>query len=274
MGVHSELANADGQEEIRLDRMTWPEIGDAIERGKRTVLVPSGAVEQHGPHLPLLTDSASAAAVALRVARQLGDALVAPTLWLGCSEHHMGFPGTVSLRPETFEALYRDCCASLSRHGFETIICFSWHSGNFAPLRNMEPRLEAAVEDHSRVIVWADLDGFFNTVKGVIADRLGLADRVGGHADITEASVMSYLRPELVRTHLAQPGYLGPLDDELLARVYSEGVRALSPNGVVGDPRGMDAGAGRECVDSISELIYTALRPGVGSVDHHQEGTP
>jgi creatinine amidohydrolase len=263
-----------GLQEIRLERMTWPEIGDAISRGMRTVLVPSGAVEQHGPHLPLVTDSVSSDAVAMNVARRLGGALVAPTIWLGCSEHHMGFPGTISLRDETLEALYHDCCVSLSRHGFETIVCFSWHSGNFAPLQEMEARLAAAVEGVARVIVWADLDGFFQTVKGVIEGRLGLGEQVGGHADITEASVMSYLRPELVRADLAAPGYLGPLDDELLSRVYSEGVHALSANGIVGDPRGMNAEAGRVCVERISELISEALRPGVGSADRssHEEG--
>src|SRR5688500_6258442 len=93
-----------GGKEVRLERMTWPEIGDAIAGGMRTVIIPSGAVEQHGPHLPLMTDSASASAVGLNLARRLGDALVAPTIWMGCSDHHMGFPGTITLRRETFEA--------------------------------------------------------------------------------------------------------------------------------------------------------------------------
>jgi creatinine amidohydrolase len=259
--------------EVRLERMTWPEIDAAIAGGMRTVIVPSGAVEQHGPHLPLLTDSVSAAAVALNLAHRLGDALVAPTLWLGCSEHHMSFPGTVSLRSETFEALYRDCCVSLARHGFETIVCFSWHSGNYAPLQEMATRLDEAVEDPSRVVVWADMDAFFNAARDVIDDQLGLADRIGGHADIFEASTMSHLRPELVREDLAEPGYRGPLDDELLRRVFSEGVRAISANGVVGDPRGMDAEAGRRCVERVGELIHDALRPGADSASRlrHKE---
>jgi creatinine amidohydrolase len=251
--------------EVRLERMTWPEIGDAIEQGMRTVIVPSGAVEQHGPHLPLLTDSASASAVALDLAHRLGDALVAPTVWLGCSDHHLGFPGTISLRPETLEAVYRDCCVSLARHGFETIVCFSWHSGNYAPLQEMEARLVASVEGKSQVVVWVDMDGFFNAVRDVIEEQLGLGARVGGHADIFEASTMSHLRPELVREDRAEPGYLGPLDAALLSRVFSEGVQAFSSNGVLGDPRGMDAEAGRLCVERVSELIHEALRPGAES---------
>src|SRR5687768_5392698 len=111
------------EEEVRIERMTWPDIGAAIAGGKRTVIIPSGAVEQHGPHLPLLTDSASASALALKLARRLGDALVAPTIWMGRSDHHMGFPGTITLSPETFQGLYRDSCVSLAQHGFETIVC-------------------------------------------------------------------------------------------------------------------------------------------------------
>jgi creatinine amidohydrolase len=251
--------------------MTWPDIGAAIDRGMRTAIVPSGAVEQHGPHLPLLTDSASAAAVALNLARRLGDALVAPTVWLGCSDHHLSFPGTISVRPETLEAVYRDSCVSLAGHGMETIVCFSWHSGNYAPLLEMETRLQEAVEDRSRVVVWADMDGFFNAIRDVIEDQLGLADRIGGHADIFEASTMSYLLPELVHEDRAEPGYLGGLDKALLDRVFSEGVQTVSPNGVLGDPRGMEAEAGRLCVERVSELIYEALRPGAASAADHRD---
>lgn len=251
--------------EVRIERMTWPDIDDAIARGMRTVIVPSGAVEQHGPHLPLLTDSASASAVALNLARRLGDALVAPTIWLGCSDHHLGFAGTISVRPQTLEAVYRDSCVSLARHGFETIVCFSWHSGNYAALRDMDARLNDAVEGQSRVVVWTDMDGFFNAVRGVIEEQLGLGDRVGGHADIFEASTMSHLHPELVHEDRAEPGYIGPIDEAFLTRVFSEGVRAFSANGVLGDPRGMDAEAGRMCVEAVSELIHEALRPGAQS---------
>ena len=85
---------------------------------------------------------------------------------------------------------------------------------------------------------------------------------------------MSHLRPELVREDRAEPGYLGSLDD-VLSRVFSEGVQAVSANGVVGDPRGMDAEAGRLCVERVSELIYEALRPAAHSAvrPRREEGT-
>ena len=251
--------------EIRLAYLTWPEVEAAIAGGARTVVLPCGAIEQHGPHLPLLVDTASASALALEVARRLGDALVAPTLHLGCSDHHLPFAGTLSLRAETFEAVYRDCCASLARHGFTEIVCFSWHGGNFAPLKAIEADLDAAAGPDCRVVAWTDLDAYVVAVRGAIEERLGLGDRVGGHADIFESSTMSYLHPELVRRDRAEAGYIGPIDDALFERLFTEGMTAISANGVLGDPRGMDADAGRECIARLADLVVASVREPIGA---------
>ncbi len=247
--------------EIRLAYMTWPEVRDALARGMTTAVLPCGATEQHGPHLPLLVDTASASALGAAVARGLGDALVAPTLQIGCSEHHMGFPGTLSVSPETFESVCRDCCVSLARHGFETIVCFSWHGGNFAPLQAMAARLDEAVGAGCRVVVWAELITFFDVVRVAIEDQLGLGSRVGGHADICEGSVMSHLHPELVRRELAEAGRVGPIDDALAARVFTDGVQAISANGILGDARGMDADAGRVCIERLAQCLIEGVWP-------------
>ena len=110
-----------------LEKMTFGEIQTAIAEGRHDVVVPCGAVEQHGRHLPLDVDAVHADRLALEVAERLGTALVAPTIRVGVSPHHMAFPGTISLRPETFEAVYSDYCRSLAAHGFRTILCFSGH---------------------------------------------------------------------------------------------------------------------------------------------------
>ncbi len=82
---------------LLLEEMTWPEVEEAIASGYTSVVVAAGAVEQHGPHLPLLVDAARGDRLAIEVAERLGSALVAPTIRVGCSEHHMGFPGTLKL---------------------------------------------------------------------------------------------------------------------------------------------------------------------------------
>ncbi len=120
--------------EIQLEKLRSPEIRERIEAGWKTALFACGAVEQHGPHLPLFMDAEHGSRLAVEVARRLGQALVAPTIRVGCSEHHMAFSGTITLRQETFEAIVTDYVTSLTRHGFERILILPTHGGNFAPL--------------------------------------------------------------------------------------------------------------------------------------------
>ncbi|MCH7475968.1 MAG: creatininase family protein, partial [Gemmatimonadetes bacterium] len=120
-----------------LERLTSPQVAAALKEGKTTIVVPCGAVEQHGPHLPLFVDAEHGTRLGAEVARRLGNTLVAPTIRIGCSEHHMSFSGTISLEETTFRAVCRDYCVSLSRHGFRKICMLPTHGGNFRPLRDM-----------------------------------------------------------------------------------------------------------------------------------------
>src|ERR1700761_2589768 len=103
-------------DQIRLELMTYKDVAAALLRGFDTVIVPCGAVEQHGPHLPLCMDADHAEALAELIALRLGRTLIAPAIRVGCSSHHLAFPGTISLRPETFEAICSDYCTGLARH--------------------------------------------------------------------------------------------------------------------------------------------------------------
>ena len=125
---------SDASDKIVMESMTWPEISKAIEKGFETVIVMLSSVEQHGPHLPINTDSIIADELALRVARRLGKTLIAPTIRPGCSDHHLCLPGTISLRHQVLLDILRDYCSSLARHGFRKIILISSHGGNFSPL--------------------------------------------------------------------------------------------------------------------------------------------
>ena len=238
-----------------LEKMTFGEIQAALDEGRRDVVVPCGAVEQHGRHLPLDVDAVHADRLAKEVAERLGTALVAPTIRVGVSPHHMAFPGTLSLRPETFEAVYSDYCRSLAAHGFRTILCFSGHGGNFAPLAEMEQRLDDLVGPDCRVIVFADLHGLIEVWRSAVVDAGGDPDSVGGHADVAESSVYSYLRPGEVRADQLERGYLGPVDDEVLQRLFTGGIQALSDTGVMGDPHGFASAIGEVCVQRVADMI-------------------
>ena len=246
-------------EELHLERMTWPEVAEALKAGRTTVIVALGATEQHGPHLPLLVDAERGTRLAEGVARRLGYAVVAPTIRVGCSEHHLDFPGTLSVSPETLTALCRDYCVSLARHGFRRICFVPSHGGNFAPLRHALPALDEAAGPDCRVDGYTDLGGFLEVWRRAVDEGGGRADRVGGHADIAESSEMLALRSELVRPDLAEAGFTGEVSDATLDRVFRDGIRSVSANGILGDARGLDAELGRRCLERTAEAVAEAL---------------
>lgn len=243
-----------------LEEMTWPEVEEALANGSTTAVVAVGAVEQHGPHLPLLVDAARGDRLAVAVAERIDGALVAPTIRVGCSEHHMGFSGTISLRRNTLEAVCLDYTVSLARHGFHRICFVPSHGGNFGPLAEMLPDLQAAVAPGCTVDAYTDLIGFMelwqSAVRSVAPDIVG---RVGGHADLAETSEMLVIRPDLVREDRAERGHVQPFDEELRDRIFREGFRAVTPNGVLGDARGATAEIGEACIASAADGIAAAL---------------
>ena len=246
--------------EIQLERMSWPEVQGALEQGCTTVLFACGATEQHGPHLPLLVDAEIGTRTALETARRLGRALVAPTVRVGCSDHHMAFPGTLSFRRDTFDAVVMDYCASLARHGFRKICIFPSHGGNVLPLAELEPTLKDHVGAGVEVVVDTDLMGLMDVWQTGVPAAGGPPDRVGGHADIAESSILLTITPELVQEDKAEEGYMGELSQEDLGRIIREGLHTVTPNGILGDARGMSAPIGQYLVDRMAERLVDVFR--------------
>lgn len=122
------------EEQVDLSHMSWPDVRARLENGLRVAIVPVGAFEQHGPHLPLRTDFALAYGRAVRLAR-LVDAVVTPVVTAGCSDHHLDFPGTISLQPDTLIAVLTDTARSLARHGFDRLVLVNGHGGNDTTLK-------------------------------------------------------------------------------------------------------------------------------------------
>ncbi len=248
------------QRNILLDELTWPEVERALADGYTTVVVAAGAIEQHGPHLPLLVDAVRGDRLALEVARRLGRTLVAPTIRVGCSQHHMNFPGTLSLRRQTLEAICIDYAASLAHHGFRTVCFVPSHGGNFAPLAEMLDLLRAAVPD-CEIRAYTDLSAFVAVWTKVVSEmEPELAHRVGGHADIAESSEMLCIRPELVHEERAEAGHVANFDEALAERVFNDGLRSVTPNGILGDARGMSREIGERCIATVADAVAAALR--------------
>jgi creatinine amidohydrolase len=235
--------------EYRYEKLTWPEINDAVDLGK-VCIVPCGAVEQHGHHLPMGTDAIFGDELSRRLAERL-DAFRAPTVRIGCSRHHLAFPGTMSVDEETFHGIVANLLRGWARHGFRRIVALPTHGGNFAPLTAALEELGPL--DGVKVIGLGDLDLLMRATLGLGAE-LGVPAFEGGvHGGEWETSMMLALRPDLVKMDRAVPGYTGDFESGL-ERFTGEGVHVLTDTGVFGDPTHASAEHGRLYIERLLDL--------------------
>lgn len=207
-----------------LGELTWREVGER----RSTLLVPLGSTEQHGPHLPLDTDTRIAAEVTRRLAADRDDLVIAPAVGIGASGEHAGFPGTLSVGTAVFEEMIVEIGRSADE--FAGVVWVNAHGGNSAALRRADQRLR----DEER--------------RSLVARCCFPA--ADAHAGRTETSILLALSPDVVRTDLAVPGTTTPwaeLEDDIVAG----GVIAVSPSGVLGDPTGASAEEGFRLLDGL-----------------------
>jgi creatinine amidohydrolase len=240
---------------LLLERMTWPEVRAEVEGGRDTVVVPFGAVEQHGPHLPLGTDAMFGDEIGRAAAERL-NAFLAPTIRVGCSHQHLAFAGTISLEEETFHRVVGDIVKALAAHGFKRIVLLPTHGGNFRPLGEALARLGPL--EGVKVIAFTDVGELASATMGVGAE-LGITPAEGGvHAGEWETSMMLAMRPELVSMERAEPGYVGDLASGL-ERFFNEGVHVLADNGVFGDPLRASATAGEKYIERLVDQVVRTV---------------
>lgn len=202
--------------------------------------VPLGSCEQHGPHLPLSTDTVIAAAVAERAAARCEAVVVAPTLAITASGEHAGFPGTLSIGTEALTTVLVELVRSADH--FVHVVLVNGHGGNHEAVTRA---VERSRHDGRRVSAW------WPRVPGADA-----------HAGRTETSLMLALAPHLVRLDRAEPGVTTPIGD-LLDGLRAGGVAAVSPNGVLGDPTGASAAEG----EALLEVLVADLADLLARID-------
>jgi creatinine amidohydrolase len=217
---------------VRLGCATFPEL---LGRVDIHLLIPLGATEQHGPHLPLNTDTVIASGIAEAAAARRGDAVAAPALPYGSSGEHGDFPGTLSVGQAAVETTLVELVRSAA--AFDDVTLVSWHGGNAEPVARAVARLRAEGRD---VHLWEPH-----------------VDGGDAHAGRVETSLMLALAPDLVRDE-RPVGATQPLD-VLLPRLRADGVAAVSHNGVLGDARGATAEAGRALLERFVAEIEALL---------------
>ncbi len=210
----------------RLTDARWPQ----VEQADRTVLVvPVGSLEQHGPHLPLDTDAFLASTIAERLAASRPSAGLAPTLPLGASGEHADFPGTLSIGTAALRELVVELVRDASRH-WCAVLVINGHGGNVRGLAEAEERCR--------------YEGRRLAIHHLVLPEM---DAHAGHA---ETSMMLHLDPGRVDLDAARAGPTTPVE-QLMPTLVRDGVRSVSPNGVLGDPRGASAQDGRELVERL-----------------------
>jgi creatinine amidohydrolase len=210
---------------------TWPD----IDADAPALAVPIGSVEQHGPHLPLDTDTR----IAVAVARSLPGMTVAPAIAYGASGEHEGFAGTVSLGASALEAVVVEYGRSACRWS-PRVLLVNGHGGNAPTLA----KAVALLRYEGRDVAWLPC-----AVPGADA-----------HAGRTETSLLLHLSPGDVRMDLARPGVTQPIG-ELMDRLRAGGIASVSANGVLGDPIGASAAEGERMFEQmLARSVAAVLR--------------
>ena len=219
-----------------LGDVTWTDLWNLAPRP--IIAIPVGSCEQHGPHLPLDTDTRIAAALARGLAASFepGDVLIGPTLQATSSGEHAGFPGTLSIGADVVEQMVVELVRSADWSA--GVVLVNGHAGNARPIQRAADTL---LGEGRRVLAW------WPHVRNGDA-----------HAGETETSMMLAIAPTMVRMSRAEAGRPEPIVD-LIDELRAEGVRAVSPNGVLGDPRGATAGHGKAMLTRLIIDLVAAV---------------
>lgn|SRR5512146_162992 len=235
-----------------LSNARWPEVAAGP---RRLLVVPLGSVEQHGPHLPMYTDTRIAVAVASRACAGRPGVGLAPAVTIGASGEHAEFPGTLSIGTAALTLLLVELGRHASRH-WPAMLLVNGHGGNAPAITSA---IETLRDEGRQCHVWhAGLSPAQLAEAGI---KAGVAD---AHAGRFETSIMLALAPELVSMNEAAPGDTRPVAD-IMPELRERGVRAVSPNGVLGDPAGASAAEGRHLLSALAAGLIRSLEEALAS---------
>ena len=230
----------------------------AAARDNAVVILPIASIEQHGPHLPVMTDTRLGHEVAVRAARLAAAqrrVLVTPVIWHGLSEHHMDFGGTLIVSHATFRMVIRDLIAAITRHGFRDVLISNSHGGNIIAMQQICDELAPVVDATLVATTYVHEAG--PEIGALLKNQPGIH-----HACEGETAMMMAVEPDLVDTT-----ELGQLAQERGDGMLSAGrgsyrwrpMNHCTGNGVMGDPSGANAGQGEAILDAAATGIANLI---------------
>ena len=248
---------------VLLQLSTWQEIDSYLERS-RGIIIPIGSTEQHGPNGFIGTDALCPETVACGMQERI-DVVVAPTLSIGMAQHHLGFSGSITLRPSTLIAVVRDVVQSLARHGFERCYFLNGHGGNIATVNAAFSEIYADSSfnrrDGNEPGVRCRLGNWFDgqRVRALSRELFGNAE--GSHATPSEISLTYFAYPEAIK-HVQMTPRIAPTGPILDAADY----RRRFPDGRIGsDPSLASPEAGEKLFHAAVEDAMEDYRRFVGA---------
>jgi creatinine amidohydrolase len=242
---------------MRLVDLSSPDV-KALDFSRLIVVLPTGSIEQHGPHLPVSVDTDIVGAIADRLEQRFVDRLlVLPALWPGLSTHHMHFVGTLDVPQPDYIRLVTDLGASIAAMGASKCFILNGHGGNDVPIRAAMRELKSRVPGTRFVFAsyWSLASKSIREIRESESGGLG-------HACEMETSIMLHLRPDAVKMHLAKrdgPPFTDPYrkaDMQLSRPVYFVNeFHEVSQSGVVGHPDLATAEKGERFLDGIVQSV-------------------
>ncbi|PMR72188.1 creatininase family protein [Halomonas heilongjiangensis] len=245
---------------MRLQHATWPEVEAYLQRATG-IIVPIGSTEQHGPNGLVGTDAICPEAIAWALGERHG-VLVGPTQAIGMAQHHLAFPGSLTLRPSTLIAVLRDTIVSLARHGFTHVFFLNGHGGNIATVNAAfaEVQAERSLEGRSGELELALFNWFAGRRGRELAESL-YGDAEGSHATASEVSLSWFARPEAVKQVPMSPR-VAPTGS---AQCDADEFRRRFPDGRMGsDPSLASVEHGARFLEAGVEDAWEAYRAFIG----------
>jgi len=244
-------AGAQPPDSVLLEELTWTEVRDAVRAGKTTIIIPAGGTEQNGPHMALGKHNARVKVLAQDIARQLGDALVAPVIAyvpegaIAPPTAHMRYPGTITTPDDAFQKVLEWAARSFKQHGFRNIVLLGDHGSTQAGQKAVAARLNRewaaggarvhAIEEYYRAAE--------SEVPRLLRARCYTDAELGRHAGLTDTALMLATDARMVRADRLRPGSPG--------------------DGVDGDPTRATAELGRPGAELIVSRTVDAVRKSI-----------